>query len=239
MSEQRRARWVDILLLGVSAGIVVGLVLLGNWQIQRLAWKLDLIEAVEARAFGEPVAVPGPNVYDPEEHAYLRVVMEGTYRHEDTAFVKAVTELGPGYWVMTPLDTGARIIWVNRGFVPLDEKEPSGWDLPRGSVTVTGLLRPDEPGGTLLERNRPEIDRWVSRDLGALSERAGLDSSAPFFVDAEHSAEADSWPRGGLTIVSFRNSHLSYALTWYAMALLFAGAVAFQVVSRMRANSRF
>nr|WP_272214236.1 SURF1 family cytochrome oxidase biogenesis protein [Marinicella sp. W31]MDC2878501.1 hypothetical protein [Marinicella sp. W31] len=27
------------------------------------------------------------------------------------------------------------------------------------------------------------------------------------------------YPIGGLTVVKFRNAHLSYALTWFAMAL--------------------
>ena len=28
---------------------------------------------------------------------------------------------------------------------------------------------------------------------------------------------------GGLTVISFHNSHLVYALTWYALALMVAG----------------
>ena len=28
------------------------------------------------------------------------------------------------------------------------------------------------------------------------------------------------YPVGGLTVVAFRNSHLSYALTWFGLAIL-------------------
>ena len=31
-------------------------------------------------------------------------------------------------------------------------------------------------------------------------------------------------PVGGLTVIAFANSHLVYALTWYALALMVAGA---------------
>lgn len=37
-----------------------------------------------------------------------------------------------------------------------------------------------------------------------------------------------------MTIVTFRNNHLSYALTWYAMALLLAGALFHVLRSRRR-----
>ena len=31
---------------------------------------------------------------------------------------------------------------------------------------------------------------------------------------------------GGMTVVTFRNAHLSYALTWFALALLSLGGLA-------------
>ncbi len=39
---------------------------------------------------------------------------------------------------------------------------------------------------------------------------------------------------GGLTVVSFRNSHLVYAVTWYVLALLSAAGIV--VVYRSRAG---
>ena len=49
---------------------------------------------------------------------------------------------------------------------------------------------------------------------------------APYFIDAEAQTGADAagWPRAGMTVVSFRNNHLSYALTWFALAALTAFA---------------
>ncbi|MFD0933941.1 SURF1 family cytochrome oxidase biogenesis protein, partial [Methylobacterium trifolii] len=40
--------------------ILVVLVGLGTWQVQRRAWKLDLIAQVEARVHAPAVAAPGP-----------------------------------------------------------------------------------------------------------------------------------------------------------------------------------
>lgn len=220
MSEDSSARplWVTVTLLILSAALVVVFIQLGNWQMRRLAWKVDLIEAVETRAFGDPVALP--DAFDPDAHVYLRATAAGALDATQAVLVKAVTDLGPGHWVMVPMDLGEEILWINTGFVPPEAKDPSLWTLPQSPIT--GLLRNTEAGGTLLERNQPDVPRWVSRDVQAMSEAASLGATRLYFMDAAHQGDPDAWPRGGLTIVSFRNTHLSYALTWYAMALLFA-----------------
>ncbi len=227
----RRPLWMDVTILCLAALIFVSLLGLGTWQVQRLGWKLELIERVETRAFGEPVAAPLEPVTE-EDHAYLRVTtQEGVFMHDLSQRVKALTELGAGSWLMTPLQTDTRIIWVNRGFVPTGGRLTQ---TPSAPATVTGLLRITEPGGTVLEKNDPAAGRWYSRDVVALSEDAGLGRTADYFIDADHTGAEDDWPRGGLTQVAFRNSHLSYALTWYAMALLFLGGMVYAVRDRLR-----
>ncbi|MEM9063747.1 MAG: SURF1 family protein [Pseudomonadota bacterium] len=226
-ARRRRPLWLNAILLVLAAIVFVTLTGLGIWQLQRLDWKLDLIEAVETRAYGAPVALPDGPV-SAERHAYLRIAANGQFRHDLSRRVKAITELGPGHWVLTPLRTATGHLWVNRGFVPTGT-DPADWLYPDGPVTVEGLLRVTEPGGTLLERNDPAADRWVSRDIAALSAGADLSDAKPYFMDADHSGPADAFPRGGLTIVDFRNPHLSYALTWFAMAAGFLAAMIFVI----------
>ena len=152
----------------------------------------------------------------------------GKWLEDRSALVQAVTELGGGYWVMTPLarDDGTTIL-VNRGFVPATERDPVSWQ-PRspGPLTVTGLLRMSEPGGAFLRTNDPTSDRWFSRDIAAITASRGLEKVAPYFIDAERESEERGLPVAGLTVISFSNNHLVYALTWGALALMAAvGAV--------------
>lgn len=210
-----RPRWLTYSLLIAAAGLVVVFVTLGNWQLRRLDEKLSLISAVETRAFGPPVELPHP--FNRDDHNYLRVTTSGDLA-KGHILVKAVTELGPGYWVMRPLQSDRGTIWINQGFVSPSQKDPENWQqMPK---TITGLLRPTAPNGTLLERNRP--NRWVSRDTDAMAQHLSLPTALPYFIDMEHSGPKARWPRGGMTKIAFANNHLSYALTWYAMALLFA-----------------
>lgn len=173
----------------------------------------------------------------PEAHAYLSVVLSGRYDHARERRVKALTELGAGHWLMTPLMTDAGPAWVNLGFLP-QGLAPGTWTRPEGEQTVEGLLRAPEPGGTLLERNHPAEARWVSRDVAALSVDAGLTGAAPWFIDADRSGNPASWPRGGLTVLKFRNAHLSYALTWYALAGCLLLAMVYVVRAERRQSER-
>jgi surfeit locus 1 family protein len=210
---------------------------LGTWQVYRLQWKLALIERVEERVHAAPVPAPGPERWAQLSAAsdeYRPVRLAGTYRHDRTVKVQAVTDLGSGYWLMTPLaTTQGSIVLVNRGFVPAGQSQASAAGQVGGNVEVTGLLRMSQPGGAFLRRNDPAAGRWYSRDVEAIAAAQGLGSVAPYFVDADAaSAERDARqapgpgpaPVGGLTVVSFHNNHLVYALTWYALALMVAGA---------------
>lgn len=195
--------------------VFVCLVLLGNWQLRRLAWKQELIDTVTARAFQPPVAPP--THFDVSHHRYARVAVTGVFDHDLSQRVKAVTELGPGHWLMAPLVAAEGVYWINRGFVP-SGSGPADWVSTEGTQTILGHVRASVPLGTLLEKNDPTKGRWFSPDTAQLSTHAGLSHAEPFYIAAEHALAPDAWPRGGLMPLTFRNNHLSYALTWYAMA---------------------
>ena len=210
-----RRRWPAALALAVA---LAALLALGTWQVRRLAWKQALIAQVEGRIHAAPVAPP--RTIRGKEDAYLRVAVSGRYLAGDT-YVRAVTERGPGFWVLTPLAAAdGRTILINRGFRPKRDAAPHP-----GAVRVVGLLRVTEPGGGFLQTNQPAADRWFSRDDEAIAQRRGLGPVAPYFVDAETTAPRQNAPIGGLTVVRFPNNHLIYALTWYILAGMAAFAL--------------
>lgn len=208
------------LLLGALALLVVaGLISLGVWQLERRTWKLALIAQVDRRLAAAPVAAPGPAAWPRvgKDDAYTRIVLHGTLRNDRATLVQAVTDLGAGYWVMTPMTTDRGFtVLVDRGFVSPDKKGQAATG-PSSPVAITGLLRTSEPKGGFLRSNDPAADRWYSRDVAAIAAKRNLGPVAPYFVDADARSEP-GWPRGGLTVIAFPNNHLQYALTWFAMA---------------------
>ena len=214
--------------IGIGAALLfLGFMALGTWQLQRRVWKLDLIERVDHRIHAPASAAPGPPewpVVSAARDEYRHVEVHGRYLPEAAIRVQAVTELGPGFWLLAPLrlDDGS-IVLVNRGFVPPDWQPMPNPPDEYPPIVVRGLLRLTEPRGGFLRRNDAAADRWYSRDVQAIASARGLQPTAPYFIDedaqpAGHLTAAA--PVGGLTVVTFRNSHLAYALTWYTLAAM-------------------
>ena len=212
---------------------------LGTWQVYRLQWKLDLIARVEARVHAAPAPLPSRTSWagiSSESDEYRRVALHGTYLYDLTTPVQALTEQGSGYWLLTPLCTEQGIVLVNRGFIPAEPGARTRYVPQRASsdpcpgagapADVTGLLRTSERNGAFTRTNDPAANRWYTRDVAAIAVARGI-QAAPFFVDAaaqQNPPDSPDRPVGGLTVVKFPNSHLVYAFTWYALALMVAGA---------------
>ncbi|HEX7822482.1 MAG TPA: SURF1 family protein [Sphingobium sp.] len=200
--------------------IAGGFVALGIWQLERRIWKHRLIAAVASRSHAVPVAAPGPAQWpgvSADRDAYRRIRVSGTYLQNRRTLVQAVTDIGPGYWVIVPLDTGRFTLLVNRGFIAQDQRAAPASE-PAGRVTITGLLRVTEPEGGFLRANDPATGRWYSRDTAAIARARGLPATAPYFLDADSARNAPGQPVGGLTVIRFADNHLGYALTWFGMA---------------------
>jgi surfeit locus 1 family protein len=249
LNAPRRSAAALAVLALVAVLLIGAFVALGTWQLERRAWKLELIDRVEARVHASPAPAPAraqwPAVTAANDE-YRRVRIAGTYLHDHEALVQASTVLGGGYWVLTPLRTAdGSVVLVNRGFVPPDRRERSTRSAgePGGEVEVTGLLRITEPGGGFLRRNDAAANRWYSRDVQAIAAARGLTGVAPYFIDAgDPSAPVaeNTWPASGLTVVAFNNNHLVYAITWYTLALMVAAASAYalrQASSEVRRRS--
>lgn len=216
------------LFAGFCAVLFAGL---GVWQVERLAWKNGLIAAVDTRAHAAPLDLDATDwsAIDPEASQYQRVAVSGMLLPENV-LTQAVTAEGPGFWVMTPLRLAdGRTLLINRGFAPRDADVALSGETP---AEITGLLRVTEPEGGFLRSNDPAADRWFSRDVAAIGEALNLQRLAPFFIDADRAG--DSYPRGGMTVISFSNNHLIYALTWFGLCGLCLFALIYLVRDRRR-----
>ena len=230
-----------LLLVGVA---FASLLALGAWQVQRLQWKQALIARVEQRMHAATVSAPGPSEWSAISRAsneYSRIQVSGRFDHTRETLVRASTDLGSGFWVVTPMQTTDGFwVLVNRGFIPASLRAQASRPDPGDQQVVNGLLRLSEPGGSWLQSNDPGAGRWYSRDVRAIAANIALDTQtgtnraawvAPYFIDAGASLDQAAWPRGGLTVVSFNNNHLVYALTWFVLAAMAASAGAYLVYS--------
>ncbi|KFC64579.1 putative surfeit locus 1 family protein (Surf1-like) [Devosia sp. LC5] len=219
----------------------IGFAALGVWQLERLAWKTALIAAVDTRVHAAPIDAGSPafwTSFDPGTGEYRHASVTGHFDNIRETLVQAVTAHGGGFWVLTPLVSDAGTILVNRGFVPPDHRDPATRKAPEGQVTVTGLLRVSEPDGAFLRGNDPANDRWYSRDVAAIAAAKNLGPTAPFFLDAERGTDPAAYPIGGLTVLTFSNNHLIYALTWFALSAMLIAAFGYLLWDRNARRDR-
>lgn len=218
-----------------AAAAAVVLTALGVWQLQRLAWKTGLIAQIEARAKASPEPLPAqaewPNL-PPDAYEYRHVEFDGRFENDKEALIFRASGGGarqPGYLVLTPfrLSSGAYVI-VNRGYAPADHKDPSTRIAGEieGKTRVVGLMRQPEPRNLFTPPDDPDSGAYFTRDPALIAAHFGLAPAAPFSVDADDAPLPGGWPKGGATELAFPNNHLSYALTWFGLALALLGVFA-------------
>jgi surfeit locus 1 family protein len=226
----------------VALAILVGL---GVWQLERKAWKESLIAQIEARAHGAPGDIVPERAWSSwraADNEFRRVQLSGTFLHDLEAPVHGLTagtrgRAAQGYFVLTPLQRpDGSVVIVNRGFVPTDLRDPASRAAGQvsGETTVRGLVRAPEAPRLFVPENDPSMNEWFTRDVGAIARAKGLARVAPFLVDADATPNPGGWPAGGQTRLSIPNDHLTYALTWFGLALTLVGVFGAYTWRRVR-----
>lgn len=202
-----------ILLGVVGCGILISL---GIWQMQRLAWKEDILAGITARLSVPAIALPDDPSEDSDE--YKRVTLSGTPNGQELHVLTSGTQAGTGYRVISAFQTqGGPVILLDQGLLPLDAKSAQPLIAP---MQVTGtLLWPDDQNDSTPPPDLGE-NIWFARNVDTMS--TALDT-APIMVVATNTTPAD--PR--LTALpvntaNIKNDHLEYAITWFSLALVWA-----------------
>jgi surfeit locus 1 family protein len=200
------------------------LVTLGSWQIERLFWKEGLIAQRQAAVAAAPAAVPA-TLDEARGMEFRHVTDEGVFLNDKEIFLGATSEGGgEGYQILTPLrEASGRIVFVDRGYIPAELRDPAKRAAGQieGTVRVEGLLRlpPEGKPNWFLPNNRPDLNYWFWVDIPAMSAADKLDRVAPFYIDADATPNPGGWPKGGVTRLALPNNHLQYAITWFSLAV--------------------
>ena len=219
--------------MATIAGIAI-LLVLGTWQVERLQWKEALIAQREARLAALPASLPAA-VEDWRDWNFRQVTLEGAFRHDlEQLFGVRAVENRAGHHVLTPLirPDGAAVL-IDRGWVPAERAHPAarrdGQVEGRARVSGIARYRAADRAGWFTPDNQPEARLWYSYDLAALGAAAELDL-LPIVVEADATPNPGGLPLGGRTPTALANNHLSYAITWYGLAVgLLAVYIAFSL----------
>lgn len=220
------------------------LVALGTWQVERLHWKEALLATIDHRIHSTPRPLSEIERLFADKHdvEYWPVTVRGTFLHGGERHFLATWQGDAGFDVYTPLklDDG-RYLFVNRGFVPYDRKDPATRSAGqvKGEVTVIGLARNPlaQKPSFIVPDNQPAENIFYWKDLSVMTATAGLPAGAkvlPFFVDANDAPNPGGLPVGGITLINLPNNHFQYALTWYGLALVLLVVAGTRLANRWR-----
>lgn len=184
---------------------------LGTWQVQRLKWKVALIDELEEKLQREPISLPkrikcgllylhlhihgishvlfylAASLVALPDFAFRKVLLKG---HLDNAHSML---LGPrvrdgtvGYHLVMPLiRADGSTVLVDRGFVSKEMANDAKRRQEDGEVEILGLLRTSHVRNSFTPDNNPQKGEWYWTDVDAMAEYAGGERSGvqPVFVE--------------------------------------------------------
>ncbi|THH09199.1 hypothetical protein EW146_g8754, partial [Bondarzewia mesenterica] len=167
---------------------------LGTWQLQRLKWKVSLIDELTEKLEREPLHLPNKVKYVLSllvsrngiyilasiaaipDFIYRKVILRGRWDDARSMLLGPRVRDGTnGYHLITPLiRTNGSTVLVDRGFVSGDFVK-SGKRIPivEGEVEVRGMLRDSQARNYFTPDNHPEKGEWYWADLNAMAEYVG------------------------------------------------------------------
>ena len=203
---------------------------LGVWQMERRAWKRDILDRIATNQAAAPLTLDELLAGDPLRFEYGRVRVSGSFLH-DKEFYLAARSLKDkvGMQVVTPLRTADGIIVLfDRGWIPSEKKDPAkrAEGQLSGRVDLVGIVRRSQVKRQFAPDNDPARNFWFHVDVPLMRQMAGGTADPvldEFFLEADATPNPGGVPIGGQTRLDIPNDHLQYAITWFLIALAGAG----------------
>lgn len=220
-------RYLFPLILGVVGCAV--LIYLGLWQLDRRAWKEDMLADITAGIQADPV--PLPDAIDPSMK-YLPVTVSGTTTGAEIDVLSHTREQGAGYQIVSRFVTDdGRAILLDRGFVP---QEARRIDRPPVRLQVTGNLHWPQDASSSTPAPNMDENIWFARDVDAMA--LTLDTSPVLVVASTVEGDNQGARPLPVAIEGIPNNHLSYAVQWFLIAATWA-VMTLALIWRIRQRS--
>jgi surfeit locus 1 family protein len=208
----------------MTAVMLVTLLGLGTWQVNRMVWKADILAAIALaeRAPPVPLGATPPR--------FARVRAEGVF-HPVTALygaeVRTVATLPTGGARLLAVlqRDGAAPVLVDRGWVPVGHPASPPPAMPAEPASVEGYVRPPDSAGPFAATDDLANRRFFTLDPATIGPALGIPNLAPFILVALGPAGSPTMgnptmgnPDPARTLPRPANNHLAYAITWYGLA---------------------
>jgi surfeit locus 1 family protein len=200
----------------MTLAMLLILIGLGTWQIQRLHWKEGILAQIARAEAVAPVPLsgnPGP---------FEKVAVTGTLRADlDASYAAEVRDTPQGTrlgtFLIQPLERPGRLpLLVERGWVPRNRTIPLMQ--PQGTTTIVGYVHEPATPGWFTPADDPATRVFYTLDPAKIGAALGLPHVAPFILVALGPPSLQIFPAPAQHLPRPPNNHLNYAITWYGLA---------------------
>ena len=231
----RPARWATLLML---AGVALT-VALGVWQLGRAQTKQALQSRLNDHAKESPIAISA-NALKAETVLLRRVEVRGYFEPRHMVFIdNRLYKHQPGYHVLMPVRISGsdKHVLVNRGWIAAGSQRnhAPAVKTPAGEIVVRGTAVPFSERYIELSNKVTEGNIWQNMVIERYRQATRLDVQPIIVQQTEFGEPFDDglvrdWPPVDLK----RNTHLAYAVQWFAMA---AAIFIYYVIVHVRRKS--
>ena len=219
-------RYIFPVLLGLVGCAI--LISLGLWQMQRLGWKEAMLEGIASRIAAEPGPLP-PEGTDTRALKYDPVMIAGGTTGKEILVLSGQKGVGAGFQVIAAFETGGgRRILLDRGFIPEARKTDPR---PATALIVRGNLHWPEEADSYTPEPDARTGIWFARDVPAMAQALGTEPV--LVVAAAVEGDTQGVTARPIAITGIPNDHLQYAITWFLLAIVWAG-MTFYLLWRIR-----
>lgn len=222
----------------MAAGVALTITL-GFWQLGRADTKQALQQRIADFA-RQPSIVIGANELKIEDVLLRRVEARGRFEPRHAVFIdNRHYQHQPGYYVFMPLRIAGsdKFVLVNRGWIAAgaERNRAPPVKTPLGDVVVIGTATPPSERFLELSSQVAEGNIWQNMVLERYRQATHLNVQPIILQQADASEPLDDglirdWPPVDLK----RNTHLAYAVQWFALA---AAIFIYYVVINVRRRS--
>jgi surfeit locus 1 family protein len=197
--------WLSVFtLLGLALAVWLGV-----WQVERAAWKRDLITTYEAERAQPPVGLTEALCQNQAERRIAGIDLSAFDAAPVIALYGFDTEGRPGWRQLAlisadPCGQGGPSRLIETGFLALDGSR---------SVPETWILSMIAPKTLFSAPNDPDRNEWYAFDAPAMAGALGARDLAPEVL----LASGEQMPAGLSAVAPAR--HYGYAATWFGLGL--------------------
>ena len=209
--------------------VFAALIYLGVWQVERYGYKQALISKIEAQA--KLPAQELAKLLETKkitELLYHQVKFHGHYTDGQEILVRGQYKKSSrvilyGFYVFTPFKITSgdvyKTVMVERGFITEEiAKNPALYrGLTKHEIVINGVVKYAEKQGSFLPNNPVNSDRWFWRDIEAMGKMFKLSKPTPFYISSTDYQQL-AFPKISKVEIKSASSHLSYLITWFALA---------------------